>query len=202
MDEAKSLVHMFLTALFAVLILAAVLALITVGQLIWRAFSNQNDANRTMREYSKYSAFDGTKVRGQDVIALLHDTQGDPFVIVCQENYTPIASATNSVVADFKLHNYYSTHGGGAYINTIIQKTGQSEPSIASSAPTNFDYSTAATEPRYEQLQEFFLERGSLVSSDGSAGYLQYSSYLLYDGEDSADIAGVLLIEEGLGGTP
>lgn len=201
MDEAKSLVHMSLTALFAVLILAAVLALITVGQIVWRAFSNQNDANRSMREYSAYSAFDGTTVRGQDVIALLHDTQGDPFVLILSRNGAPIAAAYTSVTGNMPLSNF----GGDGSVAADWLATASTFPNVSTLAGLNdsvekYDYSSAATQPSYTAMQDYFLNRGAVLQG-GTAGYLKYDSYLLYESSGSSTIAGIIVVEQGAEGS-
>ena len=64
MDEAKSLIHHALAAMFASLILVAVMSLITLGNMMWRAFADQAESNRRLEEYAKYAAFDNQEVRG------------------------------------------------------------------------------------------------------------------------------------------
>ena len=99
MEEAKTLLHHALTAMFAVLILGAVMSLITLGYMMWSAFSKQDATNQRLKDYAKFSAFDNTEIRGQEVIALLHNTQGSPWVMVIEEKkvattgpytYTPV----------------------------------------------------------------------------------------------------------------
>lgn len=211
MDEAKTLVQHFLSALFGVLVLAAVVALLTVGNLLWRALSRQDDANRTLKEYAKYSAFDGTTVRGQDVIALLHDTQGDPFVIITDKDYKPVLTACNGVTKDFDADDYDDdTHDKGAEVlrQTLV---GQSPSTrLDSLGNTNSaahaiymeGTSTSATwyNPEYAKIQQWFLDRGQAAS--GVSGYLEYKSYVLYDGGSSATIVGFILVEQQGGGTP
>lgn len=82
MPEAKSMTHMALTAMFAAMLLAAASALIGVGYMMWSAFSAQSATNERMQQFARYAAFDTASVRGQDVVSLIHDTQGDPVVIV------------------------------------------------------------------------------------------------------------------------
>ena len=85
MEEAKTLLHHALTAMFAVLILGAVMSLISLGYMMWSAFSKQDATNQRLKDYAKFSAFDNTEIRGQEVIALLHNTQGSPWVMVIEE---------------------------------------------------------------------------------------------------------------------
>ncbi|MCM1215117.1 MAG: hypothetical protein NC548_11425 [Lachnospiraceae bacterium] len=205
MEEAKSLVHMAITALFAALILAAVLALITLGNIIWRAFSNQNDANRRMREYSKFSAFDGTEVRGQDVIALLHDTQGSPYILIVDQSYKPIMTACDDVSGLDALNSSIpTTPNASDEVVSILASVcgGQTKlvngvASEIAASPNKYvacyDYSTTAVAPTYSAVQEFFLARGEKLS--GVSGYTKYKSYILYDGDNTTDIVGILMKE-------
>lgn len=209
MDEAKTLVQHFLSALFGVLVLAAVVALLTVGNLLWRALSRQDDANRTLKEYAKYSAFDGTTVRGQDVIALLHDTQGDPFVIIADKDNKPVLTAINGVTKDFDAANYDDdSHDMGALVlkDTLIGQNPTRLDCLGNSNTKHLIYMDGTTDettwytPEYAKVQQWFLDRGQEAS--GVSGYLEYKSYIIYDGGSSATIVGFILVEQQGGGTP
>lgn len=212
MDEAKSLVHMALTAMFAALIIAAVIALITVGNLMWSAFSRQNAAQRRMQEYSKYSAFDGTEVRGQDVISLLHDTQGSPFVIIADSSVNPISVSFDAVEAEFEIDSNFKNRQSSDITSLLdsvtLSGTLSSVRSIANKCEGGTVYDgnnyesrvgvktfnfTAPDDDRYNRIQEWFLARGN-------GGYLKYKSYLLYDDASTTDIVGILLVEQPIGG--
>lgn len=91
MPEAKQLTHMAVTAMLGAMLLGAVVALITLGYNIWGAFSKQEAVNKRVSDYAKYAAFDNTDVRGQDVISLITQTQGELLVFVVG----PSSSATN-----------------------------------------------------------------------------------------------------------
>ena len=204
MEEAKSLVHMCITALFGVLILAAVLALITLANFVWRAFSRQNDANRQMREYSEYSAFDGTTVRGQDVIALMHSTQGQPYILIVDSSGNPIMLAYDSVTKGLDVQDAALSQSTPSDVRSLLisaSKSGMHDSieKIANSMGSegNYDYTIVANVPPYSEIQEFFLNRGLIVTGD-TAGYLQYESHVLYDGSDTTDITGILLKEAGM----
>lgn len=213
MEEAKTLLHHALSALFAVLILAAIMALIGLGNLMWRAFSKQADANLRMKEYAKFSAFDGTTVRGQDVIALLHQTQGSPFVVICNNSGGVVNMIATDVDSDYDIHTCVSATPTalptviiGNYCEAVLAVQGLAGGTdafdVSIKGYLNTDNNTdsksyinysAADVFRYDEMQEWFLARGAIVS--GEAGYLPYDSYLLYDSEDSTDIVGVILYE-------
>lgn len=221
MDEAKSLVHMALTAMFGALIIMAVITLITLGNLMWRAFSRQNDAQRRLQEYSKYSAFDNTVVRGQDVIALMHDTQGSPWIIVTDKDYKPISVAFNATEASFiidtsfcdaqignvkaavtQLKDQHATHGSEELYNYANQAEGETVygPTTdyeATSGTITFNY-TYPDESRYTKIMEFFTSRGIPAGSDDTSlgGYMKYNAYLLYDGDSTSDIVGIICVEQ------
>lgn len=209
MDEAKTLVQHFLSALFGVLVLAAVVALLTVGNLLWRALSRQDDANRTLKEYAKYSAFDGTTVRGQDVIALLHDTQGDPFVIITDKDYKPVLTAMNNVTKSFDASDYDDdAHDMGAQTlhTALINQNPTRLDCLGNSTAKHLIYMDGTTDdttwynPEYAKIQQWFLDRGQAAS--GVSGYLEYKSFVIYDGGSSATIVGFILVEQQGGGTP
>ena len=81
MDEAKSLVHMSVSAILATLFLTIALGLIGTGYTLWSYFSKQSAADKQMSEYANYTAFDNTVVRGQEVLQLIESTD-DIFVLI------------------------------------------------------------------------------------------------------------------------
>lgn len=224
MEEAKTLVHHALTAMFAVLILGAVMGLITLGHMMWSAFSNQDAANTRLREYAKYSAFDGTTVRGQEIVALLHDTQGSPWVLIADESNAPIniiftvadasysftdpivgaqvqAEVSNVISHDFTknksiltLAKDLSTFVANIDGNARIHESGSYEK-------TAMNFSSSNSRPTYSEIQEWFLERGAIASKsaenpEGISGYLPYKSYLVYEDSVTTDIIGIILVEQ------
>ena len=81
MDEAKTLVHMSISAMFAAMFIAVAVGLISVGYMMWSYFSRQDAADRQMSNYANYTAFDNTVVRGQEVLQLI-ESNDDIFVVV------------------------------------------------------------------------------------------------------------------------
>lgn len=81
MDEAKSLVHMSVSAILATLFLTIALGLIGTGYTLWSYFSKQSAADKQMSQYANYTAFDNTVVRGQEVLQLIESTD-DIFVLI------------------------------------------------------------------------------------------------------------------------
>ena len=220
MEEAKTLLHHALSALFAVLILTAVVALISLGNLMWSAFSKQADANRRLREYSKYSAFDGTEVRGQDLLSLLHDTQGSPFIIFTDPNGGFVNIVVTSVDSNINLKTDVSASNLPSVVEPVLNSTVAGLVNDAEAAHSyNGDIFTANDDAvkgflsydkpsvvnfgasvtfDYAELQEWFLGRGSVIGHE--PGYLAYDSYILYDNDSTTDIVGIIAVERIEGG--
>lgn len=229
MEEAKTLVHHALTALFAVLILGAVMSLISLAYMMWSAFSKQDAANLRLRDYAKFSAFDNTDVRGQDIIALLHNTQGSPWVLIVKEkdgDYTPInlvfTMPDSSMSFDAALKDAQNDTTVQAVLsdNDIASKsiltiasnlTGVTETDIDGDKPLHDE--SSATEV-YEKTAMNFSSSVSRPSYaviqewflargakvGGAAGYLPYKTYLVYADSLTTEIAGVIVVE-GKGGS-
>lgn len=220
MDEAKTLLHHALSALFAVLILAAVMSLIGLGHMMWSAFSLQDAANQRMRNYSKYAAFDSTTIRGQEVVALLHNTQGSPWVIITGNDRKPVNVIYTHNEIGFSLDDSFKDNQTNSDAKAILESfidqgyvtleslikqllnTANLENETKTYEPDNEDhikqtamnFTSTASKPSYAEVQQWFLNRG-----DGD--YLPYKSYLLYEDSYTTDIVGILLVEQKGGGS-
>lgn len=206
MEEAKTLLHHALSALFGVLILAAVSALIALGYMMWGAFAKQDEANYKLREYAKYSAFDGTTVRGQDVISLLHNTQGQPWVLIMYKNetgtYVPASMIYTSADWDFTITTSLLPINADTELSACITALGTTntpkaivtnmcggtppgveavvhfaaDGSLKIRAPFNF--SSDVSKPSYSELQEWFMLRGKeATKTPTSDGIAGYLPY-------------------------
>ena len=217
MDEAKSLIHHALAAMFASLILVAVMSLITLGNMMWRAFADQAESNRRLEEYAKYAAFDNQEVRGQDIISLIHDTVGTPFIAIVgpsstnHNQYMPIHTTFTNTDLGFNLKNTFTSLGlqGMGNIETLgdfaeeidtnfdpnnpINKVMNDDPNNPETLPKIINNCSHNTPLSYTELQAWFLNRGYLHSN--VSGYMPYKSYLIYEDDYSTDIVGILFIE-------
>lgn len=217
MNEAKTLTHMAVSVMIGAMILAAAMGLITLGYNIWSMFSKQDLANRRLRDYSTYAAFDNAVVRGQEVVTLIATTEGDPFVVVFKGNFENsddvtsewkiidantdyyICNNTTGVVLN-KNDNYYTVSDDLA--NECFKKlTGDDGadhyliPEGGTVSTKNFD-ATDGTQPTFESLQNDFVVRTAYTDGGTSVpGYAKYHSVLIYDSGSSTDIIGIMLVE-------
>lgn len=219
MNEAKSLVHMSVSAMIAALFVGMAVGLITLGYFIWSMFSSQDLANRRLRDYATYAAYDNTIIRGQDAVSLIATTEGDPFVVVfLADNILEEATAVdnwkkqgfycNSVTETATLNckdNYYkcsnalADHCFKKLVNLDSPETGVPliDAGVSTLDPVNF----ATEDVTYSELQNSFVSRVSYyeVDADGNKvttpGYSTFYSVLIYDGNTSTDVIGILLVE-------
>ena len=110
MDEAKSLVHMAVTTIFSSMFLYAAVGLISVGLILWAAFSKQDAANQRMENYANYTSYDNTTVRGQEVVQLL-ESDLDVFVLI-YDGTNPVSGDINNMsVGDLRAVYYPDVTG-------------------------------------------------------------------------------------------
>ena len=214
MNEAKTLVQISVSVMIGAMVLSAAVGLITLGYSMWNMFSKQDLANRRLKEYSTYSAFDNTIVRGQEVVSLIATTEGDPFVAVYKFNgsgYTDYSQPEiyfNNNTANMTLSykdNYYAVNNASVdsrFKDLVGDSVDASKPLIPATGriTVNFtpDPSTGLSAPTFKKLQEDFVGRPSYLKSDGSVvnGYARYHSVLIYDSGSSTDIVGIMLVEQ------
>ena len=217
MNEAKTLTHMAISVMIGAMILAAAMGLITLGYNIWSMFSKQDLANRRLRDYSTYAAFDNAVVRGQEVVTLIANTEGDPFVVVFKGDFeTPgdvtslwkinysnvdyyICNNTSGVILN-KNDNYYpiSNNLANDCFKKLTGDDGGDHPLIpvgVTVSTKNFN-ATDGTRPTFESLQNDFVVRTAYTDGGTSVpGYAKYHSVLIYDSGSSTDIIGIMLVE-------
>lgn len=238
MDEAKTLVHMSIQAIFASLILAAAAGLIGVGYLMWSYFSRQDLANSKMSQYSNYTSFDNTTVRGQEVLQLICSDL-DIFVAVFDGttgtsdktmdgltcgDLIGMYTSNLSTVRDFNFRNIdqelingNSSASCRSALNKLrgLNRTPMSY--IKSSGDSNVVKLCAAKEnasthewyvSKWDEaklLQLFTKSSKTSTSRSGigakladitkdSNSYAPYKAALVYDGDATSDIVGVVLI--------
>ena len=219
MNEAKTLTHMAVSVMIGAMILTAAMGLITLGYNIWSMFSKQDLANRRLRDYSTYAAFDNAVVRGQEVVTLIATTEGDPFVVVFKGNF----ENTNDVTSKWKINfsnvdcyvcnntenvtlnyndNYYEVSTDDSDIQKCFKDLTGTDgidhgliPEGTSRSKKNFD-ATDGNQPTFESLQNDFVVRTAYIDDgDSIQGYAKYHSVLIYDSGSSTDIIGVMLVE-------
>lgn len=220
MSEAKTLVHMAITAMFGAVILSCALGLIYVGYNIWSLFSKQEQVNKIMQDHAQYSAFDHTVVRGQEVLSLISATKGELFILCIGDDSMDL----NKYVRDFVVYNENSLppcnwedlditakNNNKAYDNfsaATADKQGKSVTAFiddfATSVGPGLSWQFGVDpEPSLEDIQKNFINKGIYTlkkDAEGNTheenGYAKYNSYLVYESADSSDIVGIILVRD------
>ncbi len=216
MDEAKSLVHMSVSSIFAALFLAAALGLIAIMYMLWAYFSRQDAANQRMDYYSNLTAFDNQTIGGADVLGLLsHADEYGVFVIFLDDTDSSdvFDSATNVSVHSNK-YVFFDPDGQGGY-SKVKQATYANQIPLCNSAIntiysfmgsgtyTMTDLATAGNvinlhgQSKAQLIQLFTKSEDSGLGSltpGASDSYSAFKSCLIYANDGTTDVAGVALI--------
>lgn len=220
MDEAKTLVHMSVSAMFASMFIAVAVGLIGIGYMMWAYFSRQDAADQRMSDYANYTSFDNTVVRGQEVLQLI-ESNDDVFVMILQGDCSDIKCCdikSNSKVFLYTPYSYM--------YNTDFSNLDTSNEIVT--CATSLEYikdkrRLPTVDPEYNlgnyshsQLVSLFTHSNALqVTPEGSSpknikglgdlrtdsngnlvesgSYAKFMSTLVYD-EGTSDIAGVILV--------
>lgn len=226
MDEAKTLVNMSLSAVFASMFLAAAVGLIAVGHMLWGSLSRQDAANKRLADYANYTAFDNTTVRGQEIISLI-ESEPDIFIVIydsteVQANktmddqelkagilakYVP----NNGVVEDFVPGTLNFTENSVATCERALVKF-KSHGNDTKVINLSGKDLTSAT---HEELISHFTNgaNNSGDSTDDSLAtlgypcsandedpyrYAAFKSVLVYDSDNTTDIIGILFVRQSI----
>lgn len=197
MDEAKTLIHMSVSAIMTSVFITLAVGVIGFGYILWGYFSRQEEASSAMSSYVSFTAYDNSVVRGQEVIQLIESNQ-DIFVLIFD------GSGTNADSLSIGTKTACWVKKGG-YASTVspntITGTYNSVPTFANALSkmhnyTNVENGTAIgltvknlTNVDYSYLQAYML--GSFGTSDKN--YAAFKSCLVYD-DNSSDVIGVLLV--------
>lgn len=216
MDEAKSLINMFLSAMLSASIIMVSVGAIGIGYTIWSRFEHQDETSKAMAEYSNYTAYDNTTVRGQEVMQLIEDNN-EIFVIILQSvsgnsmNDLTIGSGKKAYVwchdaacARFELSQAYARNNSlTSNSNKTCQRALQSiytwtyPTSGGSGCSTleqiNYDGANYI-KVNPTDLQNMFLDPNVLGTGDND--YAAFKSVLIYADDTSNSIAGVVLVKQ------
>ncbi len=212
MDEAKALVHMSIAATFAAMLIAAAVGLISLGYTMWAYFSRQDTANSRMSNYSNYTAFDNTTVRGQEVVQLL-ESDLDVFVVIFADTTT--SSHTLDEVTS--ITGYPIAAGCTEYYSDWVprDKGIQASNSITTCRTALSSFKNYTNTPWYMAGKENKTKNLKLMSYDklveeftsgilqkpvagvaNSNSYAAFKSVLVYEDDSSTDVAGIVLVRE------
>ena len=213
MDEAKTLVHLSISAIFSAMILAAVVGLISVGYVIWDYFSRQDAANQRMADYANYTAFDNTTVRGQEVMSLM-ESDLDLFIIFFDGTSDSSKSIDKMRVSGSPSYVYYSDVPGISDFNfNSIESTTNANTTCANAlsklksinkTPSNVlnndrclnglshsAYISKFTDSMNGLGAPAIDNSGNIIQSNS---YAAFKSTLVYAEDGTTGVAGVILV--------
>lgn len=223
MDEAKSLVNMAVAAMFASMFLAAAMGLIGLSYMLWGYYSREDAANQKMSDYANYTAFDNTTVRGQEVVQLIADAEGDFFVAIFDGIKGPSVggkySIDNMSVNSKPILLY--TAGAGTWMGSkriVVDSSSNTNQTLRNllSAIDNYDTVDAiessasivfTPDTDNDTIQTLFLSKDEDATPSGrrlgipdkGGYYAAFKSTLIYDDDGTSDILGVALVRQAEG---
>lgn len=217
MDEAKSLVNMSVSAIFAALFLGAALSLLTICYMMWAYFSRQDAANQRMDYYSNLTAYDNQTIGGADVLSLLsHADDYGIFVIFLEDTDSgqAVFDSANSTAIHQTRYAYYDPEGQGAY--SVVKQSQYSNAIpvcnsainsvysyMGSGTKTLHDHEVAGTVVNLHNKTKVDLIRlftkstadglGSLTNG-ATDTYAAFKACLIYANDGTTDVSGVALV--------
>lgn len=197
MDEAKTLIHMSVSAIITSVFLTFAVGVIGIGYILWGYFSRQENAASQMSSYVSLTAYDNTTIRGQEVIQLIEANE-DIFVIV----FDGIGSDKDNLTIGSKAATWVKTDGYAATVapNTITG-TVNNIPTFNNALQKMHSFSNMVTgaangmtvqnfvNTNYGFIQSYMLDQFGTAEKN----YAAFRSCLVYD-DNSSDIIGVLLV--------
>lgn len=210
MDEAKTLIHMSVSAMMSAMFLVAALAFIGTGYMIWNYFSRQDAANQRMSDYVNYTAFDNTTVRGQEVIELL-ESDLDIFVVFLDGTSKTATKSINDMttgnptfiyytettgVKDFKFNTIQSTDNAITTCTNALSKI----KSKNSTPESILSASKCLNGKSHSELIKVFTDSVSglgakaKTASTQTNSYAAFKSVLVYAEDGTTDVVGVILV--------
>lgn len=217
MDEAKSLVNMSVSAIFAALFLGAAIGLLTICYMMWSYFSRQDAANQRMDYYSNLTAYDNQTIGGADVLSLLsHADDYGIFVLFLDDtdNSQSVFDSATSVAVHSNKYAYYDPDGQGAYSVVKQAQYDNAIPVCNSAINSTYGYLGNGTKTMHDlevagtitnlhgrtkvDLIRLFTKStadglGSLTTG-ATDTYAAFKACLIYANDGTTDVAGVALV--------
>ena len=210
MDEAKTLFHMSISAMFAALLLGAIMAVLGFSYLMWSYFSKQDQANSKMAQYANLTAFDNTTLRGSEVESLLTyaDTLGIYVIFFDSTSTNVLLNEHTALTAPIY---YYANPQDSAYNiissapatpNTIpvcqaaIMKTvsciGTGGDRYPKSPASNLGTDLYGLSRK--DLVRLLTTSTELGDPKNEGSYGVFKSTLIYSGDTASDVVGIALV--------
>lgn len=217
MDEAKSLVNMSVSAIFAALFLGAALGLLAICYMMWAYFSRQDAANQRMDYYSNLTAYDNQTIGGADVLSLLsHADDYGIFVIFLDDtdNSSTVFDSANSVAVHTSKYAFYDPDGQGAYSFVKQPQYANAIPVCNNAVNAVYSYMGSGTKTMHDletassvvnlhgRTKADLIQLFTKSTSDGLGSlttgsvdtYAAFKACLIYANDGTTDVSGVALI--------
>lgn len=208
MDEAKSMFHMSISAMFAAMLIGAIAAIIGVSYLMWSYFSKQDAASAKMTQYSNLTAFDNTTLRGSEVESLLTYADSMGIYVLFYDSSTNNASLNEQT--NLSLRYYLANPKDSAYntissapirSNTIATCKAATDRTIAiiGTGGDNYPASTLGSYTNlhalsHTQLVSYLTTSTLLGDPNNNGNYGVFKSTLIYSGDATTDVVGIALV--------
>lgn len=189
-NEIKTLAEWLLDAIFAIAVIALLSLLIVYVLRFNDVLVRRQSSKQAMQSYAEYVAYSNATVRGQELLALASDTQGDPFILIYKDSNCVAAiyndESEHTEVWDFSTDAVSSiTDSGTRSVASAAVSTLQGNNVGLSSVFNGSTVSLDATS--INQIQTWLLSRGG-------SKYKSYNTALLYDAESSV-VVGIIATE-------
>ena len=119
-DEAKTLIHMSVSAIIASVFLALAVGTIGIGYILWGYFSRQENAASAMSSYVNFTAYDNSTVRGQEVVQLIEANEDIFDAMIREVKEELLINLTREDIKIIHLMHHYT----GERLNFIFEADG------------------------------------------------------------------------------
>ncbi len=188
--EAEGIIWQFVYILFAIIVLGLFAFIFNISTRAWDVLESQDIASQNMKDYAAYAAYDDNVIRGQEMINLISNASGEPFVVVMDSRgsiaVTAFSDVTKGMAPDVlsctRASQYPELEEARLRFSTMLAASG----SVGSLSGTYWDYTNNTV--TNANLQDWFLHRGNDT-------YKAYQTCLIYDGPESTTVVGILAVE-------
>ena len=218
MDEAKTLIHLSVSSIFSAVLLAVCVSLIATGNYMWSVFARQDQSNKAMQNYAKFTAFDNAVVRGQEIMQLVESSE-DIFVIILEGesgvniNNMTIHNSNDSIyykVPQLEAARDYNFTDESFRVNNTNNTLNQAQLFCKTALGRPATRGISMNNKSHDELVRMF----TLMHVDGHIGlgkpdmdpdtgatlnsgtYAAFKTMLVYDTDATSDIVGVVAVRE------
>lgn len=218
MDEAKTLVHLSISAIFSAVLLAVCVGLIATGNYMWQVFARQDQSSKSMQNYARYTAFDNATVRGQEIMQLVESSE-EIFVLILEGqngvniNNMTIHNSNESIyykVPQLAVARDYNFTDNSFRVNSTNYTLNQAQLFCKNSIQKPGTRGITMNDKTHEELVRLFtlthtddhtgLGKPDMDPDTGatlnSGTYAAFKTMLVYDTDATSDVIGVVAVRE------